>query len=498
MKKTHIPLIYIFLFLNILVCISCGSIFTKREETDAIQLHINLSGIIGSNSNTSRSEISSSGYKLKLLLYNAAGILLQTAEKDISTEDSTEFEMTGIAPGSKIYITVALTHNNELLYKRTSETVILHTGINTISFSASGTQVLLYDIISGLTTDHYVCYTQSYTSAGKEYALPLTGGAPSRITGCDFDAEGNLYLLYIPVSNGYSSYLDKISSDRKVTNLLVSENQIITAFAVDRTEQKIYILKEGDSAYTYYCTACDFAGSTIATGLFESGSYTEITACVSADSHILYALIRNTGEVSGFTVSKIILTLQGNEIKASYDAKSAIFSELTGAYLGSYATNDYAYISDLKYYNGCLWLLLNQSCVSLESEYAYSRGGLVAISIDCIGSDIMLGYNTDVYGWSVTPDAYNSYRRGATALNEDNPSAEGFNGPLHIISLAPRRIYIADDGVKAVSYNNGVYHLQQSNRVVCFDTVSRGYTTNATSVEFEAHETGSSVYYLFE
>jgi len=98
-------------------------------------------------------------------------------------------------------------------------------------------------------------------------------------------------------------------------------------------------------------------------------------------------------------------------------------------------------IKDMKYYDGYLWLLLNQYYPS--DDGVDSRGGLLSLDTSSLTDAVVSAGNLS--GWTTDTDSW-YHRPGITENGGDDTSVLGFSGPVHIAALTPRKLYIADDG----------------------------------------------------
>jgi len=512
--------------------VSCSNIFSARETSDSSSgetvLSLNLSGVTGSSS--ARTAISLTGYTVAADIYSSTGTLLTSATGTLDSTSSSTLSFTGLTPKQSVYAVVKLsTAAGETLYKRTSDTITLAEGTNTIAFASSTTPVILYDMTATTPT---INYTTTYTSTA---GLTMTG-TPTEIIGTDFDAEGNAYVLYknsttVDSTTTYTFYIDKITAAGTVTNIYTATGTVDSStdvastftFAIDRTAGYLYLISGTEhTGYTGTTDGSPRYNSAVIKKYTLSGSLiTSYTNSVNTDYNTFYDiyLAASNGTLYMYFsksdtsyIVKPVLTESDSSWTADY--KLTLGSTLTDSTTFSYSTDynivqkqtsyaaatTYMKVTDMKYYNGYLWLLLNQNYyadVSGYSQYCYSRGGLLQLS-DFTTTKTVTVTNSDMdltlFGWT-NDSGYNGYRPGASEGSKDTTSTTSLYGPRHIIALSPKKLYIADDGmyVSGHQYNSEqsqhAYGLSQKNSITGFSLSDDSIDMSAASVEFDNNQT---------
>jgi len=511
--------------LSVFSLLGCSNIFTKRDSgnsNDVVSISLDLSGIAGQTISRTAAIITSN-FSVTVSVYDGTTVLdTQTAVMPLTGTSTLSF--TNLTPGKTVTVQVELYNGTELIYKRAASVTLVE-GENKIAFDGSS-PVLLYTDYSGCTSP-FVNYTAAYTSSGH---VSLTG-TPSTVLGTDFDASGNAYVLY---TDATSYYIDTITISGKVSNIVTTastDNSYPVEIAVDRTKEILYEFygTYADSIYTISAiNRYHLDGSADSTSYNSSFSVSDVyTPHATADNDVIYLyyysstataakLEKVTYNASAGWTEGTGATVTSTGIKFTQDSIN-IFVNLGSAVNIVVSADSERYsitgmITDMKYYNGYLWLLVN-----LYDNYSnlrfFSTGALLQYDPANIDSNTTAFVS---YGASFDCDNNLSCRPGAQHLDSvtsdsvilsDDTSVLGFNGPRRIVALTPKNLYIADDGVYAQagmvtgkSSYHAAYLMAQRNRIAGFDMTTSGLDMTSVNVEFDTYfsdttEAGDTNYY---
>jgi|GEM_PF-6387639 len=466
--------------------VSCSNIFTKREDTESSStvLSLDCSRIISSRA----ASTAASSYTLVVSVFDSEDTELAAVSVNSETSSST-ITIDGLTSGQTVYVTVRVTSSGgEILYTYVSDIITLIAGTNTIAFG-NDFPAVLYDL-PGFTIN----YTNNYTATSGT-TLPST---TEKIVSMDFAPSGTIVVYRTETAGSgdvgtvysYYAFMAGYEGTKQTVELYTTSNSDSTVqIAVDRTSALLYFYCYNISTDTatvpllFCCSALAEITSPVKAGFLssEAGLEKPSDVLLTAYNGMVYLYDKSTPRILSLTYASDAWSVSGTTALS--------VSSLTGISKLSVTTNGtYAVISDMKYYNGSLWLLLNHR-YSYDGYSQTSRGGLLQLDPENIGvlSSIEIS-DSSLIGWSTDKDV-SCYRPGAVSgsMSPDTAleSAPYFYGPTHIVALTPKKLYIADDGVYASSVSKSVYHMAQRNRLAVYDMAEKELSMKSVSVEFD-------------
>jgi hypothetical protein len=322
----------------------------------------------------------------------------------------------------------------------------------------------------------------------------------------DFDADGNAYILTKITSKSDSSVtyamyayaLDGTKSEITIPSSITYNSSSVAVtpvtFAVDRTGECLYYIMSGtvSSATSYFAVKCALSGTVSNSSLLASSANTITTMTVNNGTlYWLNGTVLETSTCNGSTWATNGCTFTvGTDftyITSSWNDENRVnvYSNkqmtLSSTYSYSLNNNDshIVTIKDMSYYEGTLFITLNNQCF-----WGNYRGGIARISLsDVSGSSYAIPLSV-VSGW-VTDHDVEFYRPGAKTSGPDDLTAAGLSGAEKIIGLTPKKIHVSDDGLYYSNNSNYGKIFKQRNREAVLDLTDNSIDMTNVSVEFD-------------
>jgi len=276
----------------------------------------------------------------------------------------------------------------------------------------------------------------------------VTGSLDVTPTGTwTFDGYGRLFLAEYGESAGTKLYTN-LEDEPEIVG---SSN--VNALAYDAGRNRLYSLYNSEASYIRFTNLSDTEpeDTYVDPPLDYTYSYNVGGVAVDSDGDIYTGLMYMQEQTQLKGIGKLSVDGDGGESVSSTLMDFVPYAEI-GLDVGQEL-----YITDLYVRDGVLYALASEVIASNWSDNLYSRGKLVAID----ASDLSKLWET---GWTDDPVQFPSESEGDTH----------FYGPRRIVGVAPKKLYIGDEGF----YWSGLKGSSLSNvdRVVVVDLETQTIT----------------------